>query len=88
MYFNINLLFYKRTMFITNTVVNNYIIDRSFFSTLSEAVYHAKTQSKEKIWKLPDNSVYFGDVEVKVYKPNLCVTSDHRDEHILSFVDP
>ena len=74
-------------MFITNVVIRNHIIDHAIHHTLVEAVYHAKKQSKEKLWKLQDDTVYFGDVEVKVYKPNLHVTSNHRDEHILSFVD-
>ena len=74
-------------MFITNAVLGNQILDRGFFHTLKEATYHANQQTKEKIWKLADNTVFFGDVEVKVYHPKLNVTSDHEDEHILSFVD-
>ena len=74
-------------MFITNVIVNDYILDRSLFASYSEAVEHAKHLSKEKIWKLPNNSVFFGDVEVKIYNPNLRVVSNHRDEHILSVVD-
>jgi hypothetical protein len=31
--------------------------------------------------------VFFGDVEVKIYNPDLRVVSNHRDEHILSFID-
>jgi len=74
-------------MFITNVIVNDYILDRSFFTSFSEAVEHAKQLSKEKIWKLPNNTVFFGDVEVKIYNPDLRVVSNHRDEHILSVVD-
>ncbi len=74
-------------MFITNVVVNDYILDRSFFTSFSEAVEHANQLSKEKIWKLPNDTVFFGDVEVKIYNPDLRVVSNHRDEHILSVVD-
>ena len=74
-------------MFITNAVLGNQILDRAVFWSLPEATYYAKQKSKEKIWKLADNTVFFGDVEVKVYHPKLNVTSDHKDEHILSFVD-
>jgi hypothetical protein len=74
-------------MFVTNVVVNDYILDRSFFASFNEAQEHANNLSKEKIWKLPNNTVFFGDVEVKIYNPNLRVVSNHRDEHILSVVD-
>jgi len=74
-------------MFITNVIVNDYILDRSFFTSFPEAVEHANQLSKEKIWKLPNNTVFFGDVEVKIYNPDLRVVSNHRDEHILSVVD-
>ena len=46
-------------MFITNVIVNDYILDRSFFTSFSEAVEHANQLSKEKIWKLPNNTVFF-----------------------------
>jgi hypothetical protein len=74
-------------MFITNVVINDYILERSFFTSLKEATEHAKELSKEKIWKLPNDNVFFGDVEVKIYNPDLRVVSNHRDEHILSFID-
>jgi hypothetical protein len=69
-------------MFVTNVVLANQILDRGFFYTLKEATYHANQQSKEKIWKLPSGSVFFGDVEVRVYD-----TNDYKHEHFLSFVD-
>lgn len=74
-------------MFVTNVVINDYILDRSFFTSFNEALEHANNLSKEKIWKLPDDTVFFGDVEVKIYNPDLRVVSNHRDEHILSVVD-
>ena len=69
-------------MFVTNVVLANNILDRGFFYTLKEATYHANQQTKEKIWKLPNGSVFFGDVEVRVYN-----TDDYKNEHFLSFID-
>lgn len=69
-------------MFITNVVLANNILDRSFFGTLKEAIKSAKEQIREKIWKLPNNTVFFGDVEVRVYN-----TDDYKNEHFLSFID-
>jgi len=69
-------------MFITNVVLANNILDRSFFGTLKEAIKSAKEQTREKIWKLPNNTVFFGDVEVMVYN-----TDDYKNEHFLSFID-
>jgi len=77
------LLSFNLKMFVTNVVLANQILDRGFFSTLKEATYHANQQAKEKIWKLPSGSVFFGDVEVRVYD-----TKDYKNEHFLSFVDP
>jgi len=74
-------------MFVTNVVINDYILDRSFFTSIKQALEHANNLSKEKIWKLPNDTVFFGDVEVKIYNPDLRVVSNHRDEHILSVVD-
>ena len=69
-------------MFVTNVVLANQILDRGFFYNLKEATYHANQQSKEKIWKLPNGSVFFGDVEVSVYN-----TDDYKNEYFLSFTD-
>ena len=69
-------------MFITNAVLANNILDRSFFGTLKEATKFAKEQSREKIWKLPNNTVFFGDIEIRVYN-----TDDYKNEHFLSFID-
>jgi hypothetical protein len=69
-------------MFVTNVVLANHILDRGFFHTLKEATYHANQQTKEKIWKLSNGSVFFGDVEVRVYN-----TDDYKNEYFLSFVD-
>lgn len=69
-------------MFVTNAVLTNQILDRNFFYTLKEATRHAIEQSKEKIWKLSNGSVFFGDIEVRVYN-----TNDYKNEHFLSFID-
>ena len=69
-------------MFITNAILHDQILDRSFFWTLKDATNFAKEQVKEKIWKLADDTVFFGDVEVRVYN-----TKDYKNEHFLSFVD-
>jgi hypothetical protein len=69
-------------MFITNAILHDQILDRSFFWTLKDAINFAKEQAKEKIWKLADDAVFFGDVEVRVYN-----TKDYKNEHFLSFVD-
>ena len=69
-------------MFVTNVVLANQILDRGFFHTLKDATYHANEQTKEKICKLPNNSVYFGDIEVRVYD-----TNDYKNEYFLSFID-
>lgn len=74
-------------MFVTNVVINDYILDRAFFRSFREAKEHAQQLSKEKVWKLPNDSVFFGDVEVKIYNPDLRVVSNYQDEHILSIVD-
>jgi len=69
-------------MFVTNVVLANQILDRGFYYTQKEATRHSNEQTKEKIWKLSDGSVFFGDVEVRVYN-----TNDYKNEHFLSFVD-
>jgi gamma-glutamyl:cysteine ligase YbdK (ATP-grasp superfamily) len=69
-------------MFITNTILNNQIIERAFFWTLTQAREHAIQQAKEKVWHISPTTVYFGDVEIRVYDSN-----DYDNEHFLSFID-
>jgi hypothetical protein len=69
-------------MFVTNTILNNQIIERAFFWTLKQAKEHAIQQAKEKVWNINPTAVYFGDVEVRVYN-----TDDYDNEHFLSFTD-
>jgi hypothetical protein len=70
-------------MFLTHTVLGNTILERVIFWTLKEATKYANEKAREKIWTLHDNTVYFGDVEVRVYKPHLQTSSDYRDQPIL-----
>jgi hypothetical protein len=72
-------------MFIIHVTVGNLILERSTFWNLKEASNYAREAANNKIWEFGDNQIYYGDVQSFIYKPKLCVTSDHIDEHILSF---
>jgi len=72
-------------MFITNVVVNQHILDRAVFDNIRAASKYAIFKSREKVWKLNDTTVYYGNVEARVYEIDTEHTSDHKDEHILSF---
>ena len=74
-------------MFLTNIIIGNTIIERAIFWTLKEATKYANEKAREKIWTLHDNTVYFGDVEVRVYKPQLQTSSDYKDKPILTIRD-
>ncbi len=73
-------------MFITNVIVNNTILERTLFYNIKQASNYALEKSREKVWKLSDTSVYYGNVESRVYEINIEKSSDHKDEHILSFL--
>jgi hypothetical protein len=73
-------------MFITNVIVNNIILERALFYNIKQASNYALEKSREKVWKLSDTSVYYGNVESRVYEINIEESSDHKDEHILSFL--
>lgn len=73
-------------MFIVNVVVGDTIIDRSIHFDIRTASTRAQQQAKEKVWCLGNGVVYYGDVDTYLYEPKLDVTSDHTDEHILSFI--
>jgi len=73
-------------MFITNVIVNNIILERTLFYNIKQASNYALEKSREKVWKLSDTSVYYGNVESRVYEINIEESSDHKDEHILSFL--
>ena len=72
-------------MFITNVLANGLILDRAVFDNIKHASKYAVEKSREKVWKLADNSVFYGNVESRVYEIDLEKPSDHKDEHILSF---
>ena len=72
-------------MFLANVTVGNIILDRALFWDLKQAVKYAKEAATHKVWELGDGQFYYGEVEARIYQPNLRVTSDHKDEHILSF---
>ncbi len=74
-------------MFFTTVLVGNIIIDRAVFWTLDQAAKYATSQAREKVWTLWDDTVYCGNVEVRIYKPTLNVPSDHIDEPIAVFRD-
>ena len=75
-------------MFFTNVVVGEHILDRAFFLNLKEASEYAQETVRHKVWELGNGQFYYGNVEARVYEPNLEVTSDYKDEHILSFTGP
>lgn len=75
-------------MFITNVVVGEHILDRAIFWNLREATDYAQETTRHKVWELGNGQFYYGNVETRVYEPKLEVTSDYRDEHILSFTGP
>lgn len=72
-------------MFFTNVLVNDHILDRAVFDNIKDASKYAVEKSREKVWKLDDNSVFYGNVESRVYEIDFEKPSDYRDEHILSF---
>ena len=72
-------------MFIANVVVGNLILDRAIFWDIREASKYAREATTHKVWELGEGQFYYGEVEARIYQPNLRVTSDYKDEHILSF---
>ena len=72
-------------MFIANVLVNDYILDRAVSDNIKHASNYAIEKSREKVWKLCDGTVFYGNVESRVYEIDFEKSSDHQDEHILSF---
>ena len=72
-------------MFITNVLVNDYILDSAVFDNIKHASNYAIEKSREKVWKLCDGTVFYGNVESRVYEIDFEKSSDNQDEHILSF---
>ena len=73
-------------MFITNVIAGDTILDRAVFDNVKYASKYAIDKSREKVWRLSNNSVYHGNVESRVYEIDLYKPSNHSDEHILSFL--
>lgn len=72
-------------MFVTNVIVGDYILDRTVFDDIRHASEYAIQQSREKVWRLDNGVVYYGNVESRVYELESFESADYKDEHILSF---
>ena len=75
-------------MFIINATLGSSILKSVIVDTLPEAKHLAKRLSQEKIWRLKNDTVFFGDALVRVYDIDIKKPSNYVDEHILSFYDP
>ena len=75
-------------MFIINATLGSHILKRVIVDTFTEAKHLAKQLSQEKVWRLENNAVFFGDALVRVYDVDIKKPSNYVDEHILSFFDP
>lgn len=72
-------------MFVINVLIGDHIVHRAIFDTIQRAAEYAINRSREKVWKLCDGTVYYGNVESRVYDITTPQSSGHEDEHILSF---
>jgi hypothetical protein len=75
-------------MFIINATLGSHILKRVIVDTLTQAKQLAKQLSQEKVWRLENDTVFFGDALVRVYDIDIKKPSNYVDEHILSFFDP
>lgn len=75
-------------MFIINATLGSHILKRVIVDTLTQAKQLAKQLSREKVWRLENDTVFFGDALVRVYDIDIKKPSNYVDEHILSFFDP
>jgi hypothetical protein len=75
-------------MFIINATIGSSILKSVIVDTLPEAKHLAKQLSQEKVWRLENDTVFFGDALVRVYDIDIKKPSNYVDEHILSFFDP
>lgn len=60
---------------IVHVCVGDHILDRNVFFDPKEARSYARKQVREKVWRV-DDCVYFGDVNVNVYRVDMRDTSD------------
>ena len=74
-------------MFIINATLGSHILKRVIVDTLTQAKQLAKQLSQEKVWRLENDTVFFGDALVRVYDIDIKKPSNYVDEHILSFSD-
>jgi hypothetical protein len=72
-------------MYLVHVSIGNTIVDRSVFNTLQLAEKYARDKSHEKVWKLSDTQIYYGNIESEVYDIQTQRSSSYIDEHILSF---
>lgn len=55
--------------------VGDHVLDREVFFNKKDAKVRAQELSREKVWRLGD-SVYFGDVYIKMFDLDTHVTSE------------
>jgi hypothetical protein len=72
-------------MYLVHVSIGSTIVDRSVFDTLQSAEKYARDKSQEKVWKLSDTHIYYGNIESDVYDIQTLRSSSYIDEHILSF---
>jgi hypothetical protein len=72
-------------MYLVHVSIGSTIVDRSVFDTLQSAEKYARDKSQEKVWKLSDTQIYYGNIESDVYDIQTLRSSSYIDEHILSF---
>ncbi len=75
------------TMYIINATLGPYILKRVIVDTFVEAKHLAKTLTQEKIWKIENDTVFFGDALIKVYNIDTKKSSNYIDRPICSFAD-
>jgi len=62
---------------IVHVCVGDHILDRNVFFDFKEASSYAREQVREKVWHV-NGCVYFGDVNVNVYRVDTRDTSDSK----------
>lgn len=65
--------------FIVDSNACNVICDRRVFTNLRDAQQYATRQSKEQIWKISKNKMFFGNAKVVLHTLDFNVPSSHID---------
>ena len=65
--------------FIVDSNACDVICDRRVFINFYSAQEYAIKQSKEQIWKISKNKMYFGNAKVVIHNLNFNVPSTHID---------